>query len=105
MRPLLTNLFSADLHVIGNSGENCGLDKETLSTDALATKLQLGPFSFACLDVGHHSLQLSIADLGTIKEKPSVYCYGSDGKWGKATFSIGIRLEAESLLLTHPEKR
>lgn len=61
------NLLLHDLHVVGDVGEDSGLDEVSLVTVALTTNLDSGTLLLTGLDVAHDTVVLKLADLRTLE--------------------------------------
>ena len=61
------NLFVVNLHVLGDVGEDGGVDEVTCATNSVATNGQGSTFLLAVLDVFHDSVKLDLGDLWALE--------------------------------------
>ena len=61
------DFFLHDLHVLGDVGEDGGLDEVSLVALAVAADLDLGAGLATCLDVVHDAVELELRDLGSLE--------------------------------------
>lgn len=58
------DFFLHDLHVLGDIGEDCGLNEVTFLPVARATGFDLGALLLARVDVGHDAVELELRTAG-----------------------------------------
>lgn len=61
------DLLAHNLHVVADVTEDGGLDEVTLGAFSLSTNLELGTLGLASVDVAHDTVELELADLGSLE--------------------------------------